>query len=172
MYNKILVAVDQSEFSQQALTQAVAIAKAFQAELHLVHVLSPLEQEYQATSLAFGVSAYSETLEEAIRERWQTSEEEGIEMLRSLCEEAKQAGVESEFTQTFGQPERKICEFAQNWNADLIVIGSHGRKGLNELFIGSVSNYVSHHVPCAVLIVHQQVKSNSKENSEQQTVNW
>ncbi|MEM7592653.1 MAG: universal stress protein, partial [Cyanobacteria bacterium P01_A01_bin.83] len=55
-----------------------------------------------------------------------------------------------------GQPAQQICESAKEWQADLIVIGSHGRKGLNELIVGSVSNYVSHHVPCAVLLVHQQ----------------
>ena len=55
-----------------------------------------------------------------------------------------------------GQAAQKICEFAQTVNADLIVIGSHGRSGLSELFLGSVSNYVSHHVSSAVLIVHHQ----------------
>lgn len=168
MYQKILVAVDQSELSQKALTQAIAIAKAFQAKLHLLHVLS-LEQRYQTTPLAFSSSSYSDTLEDVVREQWQTLEEEGIKMLRSHCEEAKQAGVESEFTQAVGQPAQKICELAQNLDTDLIVIGSHGRKGLGELFLGSVSNYVSHHVPCAVLLVHQSVDSKSKAQNHQTT---
>ena len=52
--------------------------------------------------------------------------------------------------------EQEITDLAKSWDADLIVIGSHGRKGIGELILGSVSNYVSHHVPCSVLLVHQQ----------------
>ncbi|MGF1478265.1 MAG: universal stress protein [Cyanophyceae cyanobacterium] len=169
MYNKILVAVDRTKLSRQALTQAIAIAKAFQATLHLLHVLTPLEQEYKVTPLAFSHSSYLESLDGVIREQWQSLEEAGLKMLRSHCAEVQQAGVKCESTQTIGQPDRKICELAQTWNADLIVIGSHGRKGLRELVLGSVSNYVSHHVPCAVLIVHQQADSQSLPQEQPKT---
>ena len=154
-YKQILVAVDQSEPSQKAFNQAVAIAKAFQAKLHLIHVISSLQEEYQdLSSLALDGGYYPAVTEESLQQRWESLEEEGLEFLRSLTEIATANGVSTEFTQIIGQAEQKICEFAQSLNADLIVIGSHGRTGLSELFLGSVSNYVSHHVPCAVLIVH------------------
>ena len=159
MYNRILVAVDPSELSKQALTQAIAVAKAFQAKLHLVHILSPLQEEYQdLSSVALGTGYYPGIVDDSRQTQWQTLEEQGLELLRSLAETATSAGVSTEFIQMIGQPETKICEFAQTWGADLIVIGSHRRTGLSELFLGSVSNYVSHHVPCSVLIVHQPDK--------------
>ena len=45
------------------------------------------------------------------------------------------------------------------YGADLIAIGSHGRRGLNELVLGSVSNYVLHHVSCSVLLIHPELSS-------------
>ncbi len=155
-YKQILVAVDQSEPSRKAFDQAVAIAKAFQAKLNLIHVISSLQEEYQDLSaLAVDGGYYPAVTDDILQQRWESLEEEGLEFLRSLKEIATAHGVSTEFTQMIGQAEQKICEFAQSLNADLIVIGSHGRTGLSELFLGSVSNYVSHHVPCAVLIVHQ-----------------
>lgn len=155
-YTQIVVAVDESEPSKKAFAQGLAIAKAFQAKLNLIHVISSLQEEYQdLSSLSLGGGYYPAVTDESLQERWQNLQEEGLELLRSLTEIAIAQGVSTEFTQIVGQAEQKICEFAQSVNADLIVVGSHGRTGLSELFLGSVSNYISHHVPCAVLIVHQ-----------------
>ena len=155
-YTQIVVAVDESELSRKAFAQALAIAQAFQAQLNLIHVISSLQEEYQdLSSLTLSGGYYPAVTDESLQERWQNLEEEGLELLRSLTKIAIDQGVSTEFTQIVGQAEQKICEFAQRLNADLIVLGSHGRTGLSELFLGSVSNYVSHHVPCAVLIVHQ-----------------
>ncbi len=159
MFHKILVAIDDSELSNQAFEQGISLAKAFQADLHLVHVLLPLKKEYEDVSaLAFGSSYYPEVFDEALRKRWQTLEEEGLELLRTKERQATGAGIKTEFTQMLGQPGEKICELAQSWDADLIVMGSHGRTGLNEFFMGSVSNHVSHHAPCSVMLVHQRNK--------------
>ena len=62
--------------------------------------------------------------------------------------------LQAEFTQSFGSPERVICNLARTWEADLIMVGSHQRTGLSELVMGSVSNYVMHHAPCSVLVTH------------------
>ncbi|MBE9171201.1 universal stress protein [Pleurocapsales cyanobacterium LEGE 06147] len=159
MFHKILVAIDDSELSDRAFEKGVSLAKAFEANLYLVHVLSPLKKEYEDVSaLAFGGGYYPEAFDEALRERWQTLEKEGLELLRTKAQQAIAAGVTPEFTQMLGQPGEKICELAQSWDADLIVMGSHGRTGLGEFLMGSVSNHVSHHAPCSVMIVHHQDK--------------
>ena len=54
----------------------------------------------------------------------------------------------------YGMPGQKICDRAHSWEADLVVVGSHGRTGLSELLLGSVSNYVMHRAPCSVVILH------------------
>jgi nucleotide-binding universal stress UspA family protein len=157
MYSKILVALDESPLSQQAFQQSLLLAQVFKAELQLLNVVSPLEAEYENTVSLIGSGYYSHTTNETAETEWQVRVENRLDYLQSLVEQATQTGVAAEFIQEIGQPEHQICESARNWEADLIVIGSHGRKGLNELLQGSVSNYVSHHVPCDVMLVHQKV---------------
>lgn len=159
MYNKIIVALDNSSLSQKAFQQSLSIAKAFNAELQLFNVISLSEAEYRDTISLTGSGYYSQnasTIDEIKQEKWQLLVENKLDDLQSLVEQAEQVGVSAELVQEIGQPERQICKYAQEWEADLIVIGSHGRKGLSELLMGSVSNYVSHHVPCDVMLVHQQ----------------
>ncbi|ELS03014.1 universal stress protein UspA-like protein [Xenococcus sp. PCC 7305] len=166
MYQRILVAVDDSSISRQAFNQAVSLAKAFSAQLHLIHVILPVAQEYQDASLiAFSGGFYPGGMDKVIKETWSTIEKAGLSLLQDLGEKSKASGVIAEFTQKIGQPEREITEFAKTWDADLIVIGSHGRKGLNELVLGSVSNYVLHHVSCSVLLIHPQVTSEISSES-------
>ena len=56
-----------------------------------------------------------------------------------------------------------VIERKEYQKADSLVVGSHGRNGLSEFFLGSVSNYVCHHVTCAVLLVHQSEPSETHQ---------
>ena len=163
MYRRILVALDGSQLSQEVFQQGLSLAQMFDAELQLLHVISPLKAEYQNTVSLAGSGYYSNNVNETAEEQWQLLVENRLDYLQSLAETAIEAGVSAEFVQEIGQPEHQICKSAKDWEADLIVVGSHGRKGLSELFLGSVSNYVSHHIPCDVLLVRQQVKSESRD---------
>lgn len=102
-----------------------------------------------------------ESLVTVYQEQWDKFKQRGLEALRSLAEEATAAGVEAEFMQKFGNPGRTICDFAQTWSADLILIGSKGLTRVKEMFLGSVSNYVTHHADCSVLIVRGVKNSQS-----------
>jgi len=62
--------------------------------------------------------------------------------------------VDAEFTQNTGSPGRVICEIAKAWQADLIILRRRGYSGLTEMLLGSVSNYVLHHAPCSIHVVH------------------
>ncbi len=155
MYKNILAAIDNSELSKQAFEQALSLAKAFNANLHLLHVISSLQAEYEDTaSLAFSGAYYPDTIDEIVKETWENLEEAGLELLKSLCSKATEEGIFAEFTLKIGEIDQTIVEFTKNHNADLVVVGSHSRKGLSEFFFGSVSNYVSHNVNCSVLLVH------------------
>ncbi|MBW4646115.1 MAG: universal stress protein [Goleter apudmare HA4340-LM2] len=157
MFNKILVALDRSEMGKQVFAQALALAKLTGANLMLHHVLSAEEEgsPYVPVLSSFdyypGVSSPSF---EYYQKEWDAFKNEGIKILQFFCAEANTAGINAEFTQSLGDPGRLICNLARNWNADLIVMGRRGRSGLAELFLGSVSNYVLHHAPCSVQIVH------------------
>ena len=167
MFQRILVAVDDSDISKEAFNKALSLAKALGANLRLIHVISPPHSIYEdIPDLAITGNYYSVAYEETMQQKmklWKDSEEEGVELLKTLTNEATAAGAIAKFTQIIGEPGSKICELARSWGADLIVMGSHGRTGLSELFLGSVSNYVSHHAPCSILIVHSQ--SDSKLHS-------
>ena len=77
-YTQIVVAVDQSKPSQKAFEQALAIAKAFQAKLHLLHILAPLQEEFQdLSSLALDSGYYPTLTNESLEERWSVLEREG-----------------------------------------------------------------------------------------------
>lgn len=161
MFDKIIVAIDNSMMNRHVFAQALDLAVSNQAQLMLLHVLSA-EQEGGANLPLFPTMGYypgvSDRTLELYRQQWQTLETQGLEMLRDLAAQATAAGVVAEFSQTSGSPGRTICEIARSWDADLIIIGRRGLSGLSELFLGSVSNYVLHHAPCSVLTVQGPIR--------------
>lgn len=158
MFKKILVALDHSETSTAVFTEAVELAQKLQASLMLVHVLSSYESGDAGVPFPTPPEAYGMGLSEvawnSYTKRWQAYEAEGQEKLRGYQQHAQAAGLEAEFSQNTGMPGERICGVARTWDADLILIGSRGRRGLAELLMGSVSNYVTHHATCSVLVVH------------------
>lgn len=172
MFNRILVAIDRSEMSQQVFEQALSLAQSTNAALMLQHVLCIDEWENLQLP-AYYAPGYllldDEPRRETRNQQWQTYENECLEHLRSLAETAQAAGISAEFTLNSGRPGVVICKLAQNWNADLIVTGRRGRSGFSELVLGSVSNYILHHAPCSVLVVQNQSydSSSSLEKREE-----
>ncbi len=158
MFKKILVALDHSESCVQVFEQGLALAKAVNAHLMLVHVITPLEETYPISTLMPSLlddpkfsrfeiaNAYIKELE--------AFEVKGMEMLRSHADIARQQGVQTEYQQPSGYPGHILCRTAQAWNADVIVMGRRNRHILSQALLGSVSNHVTHHGPCSVLIVH------------------
>lgn len=168
MFHKILVALDTSTSSKSVFEEALALAKAVGANLTLLHILSPEEEGSPNISLLSSPDYYlglgmSVEILEMQQKQWEDFVNRGLEMLRSLVEEATAAGVSAEFSQNPGSPGRTICEFARNGGFDLIAIGRRGRSGLAELFLGSVSNYVLHHAYCSVLTVQFPLIENKQK---------
>jgi nucleotide-binding universal stress UspA family protein len=149
MFQKILVAIDDSEFDRTLFEQALALAKTHQSTLMILHVLALSDDIYPGDPyvgiphVAFQIYA----------KRWEERKQTSLQKLRALEEEATAAGVHTEFTQNAGDPGKLICALAKTWDANLIVIGRRGLRGLGELFMGSVSNYVLHHAHCHVLTI-------------------
>jgi nucleotide-binding universal stress UspA family protein len=67
----------------------------------------------------------------------------------------REAGCTVEAAMVSGDPRSVLVEEARRWNADLVVVGSHGRSGLKRMVLGSVAAHVASHAPCSVLIVKQ-----------------
>lgn len=159
MFNKILVALDEGDTCANLFQQAVTLAQATGAGLMLVSVLEPDYNGSFATPAYYGYPLPLGVDNNIWIELYREAEAKGLERLRSFTDQATAAGVPTEFTQNIGSPGRAICTLAKTWEADLIVVGSHGRKGLSELFLGSVSNYVMHHAPCSVMVFDAQTLS-------------
>lgn len=155
MFNRILVAIDHSVQSQQVLDEAVSLAKITNGHLMLLHVLSPLDEQYTDPLFLQPTILYPQLQPNNSKyaNDWEKLKDTRLKWLRSLCEQVTELGVETEFSQNIGEPSQMICNMARNWEADVIVIGRRGRRGISEFLLGSVSNYVLHHAPCSVLTV-------------------
>lgn len=143
MFNKILVALAPSDASRSVFDTALFLAQTTHAELILLQIIPPAKDEYLT-------SVYEES--------WQKLKQRGLEALRSLAQEATTARINAQFIQDFGNPGRTICDRAQSLSVDSIVVGSRGLTGAKEIFLGSVSNYVTHHAPCSVFIVRKTIE--------------
>ncbi|MEM8832066.1 MAG: universal stress protein [Cyanobacteria bacterium P01_G01_bin.19] len=167
MINKIIVAVDRSPLSKSVFDRAMSLAKATRANLMLLHILSPKESGYPVASVHTYYPLVKDINYELYHQQFAEYEQWGLKFLQNLTEEATKAGIATEYSQLEGNPGRMICELANNYSADLIVVGSRGLKGIKEMFLGSVSNYVTHHAPCSVLIVRQPIDSESEQIDKQ-----
>jgi universal stress protein A len=137
-YRRIMLAVDLTEESHSVAERAEELASLFGAELHIVHVIEPL-------SLAYGgdIPMDLSTVQDQIHEQAKSH----------LSEFAATLGVPvARQHLIFGRPESEIQRTAQSVDADVIVVGSHGRHGL-ALLLGSTANGVLHGASCDVLAV-------------------
>ena len=172
MFHQILVAVDRSEMGRQVLAQAIELATMFNARLNLVNVLAIGDEESPNMPVLTGHDFYpgglSRSVVEIYEELWQDYTERRLKFLRTLADEAIAMGVTTDIYQMLGSPGQSICELAHDINADLIILGRRGLSGLNELFLGSTSNYVLHYAPCSVLTVQGSIKKDVKNPETKQ----
>lgn len=143
MFQRILVALDNSDIGRAVFEQALQLAEKTHARLMLLHVLSDAEVGYPT----------GQNLDSHL-DQWDECKQQGLTLLRSHQQTASQAGVETEILQTPGAAPTMICNFAKHWGADLIVVGQRELSGLQRMIRGSVSNYVVHYAPCSVMTVH------------------
>jgi len=148
MYKKILVPVDGSSTALKGLTEALKLARALQAKVKLVHVVNELINDPTLTP-----SVYIERVIENMRES-------GRKALANAQAVAKQqepdVEVEAELFETIGaRASDCIVTAATTWPADLIVMGTHGRRGLKRLALGSDAEMILRSAPVPVLAVRE-----------------
>jgi universal stress protein A len=141
-YKRILCAIDLSEESREVLDKAKAMAERDGAELSLVTVIKPITHVYGGLDMSPIANARVSFEQEAM--------DQARQQLAAL---AKQYGVGAKGAHVgLGAPAHEIRDRAEAINADLIVIGTHGRHGLG-LLLGSTANGVLHGVRRDVLVV-------------------
>jgi nucleotide-binding universal stress UspA family protein len=142
---KILLAIDDSKFSEAATQAVLRQARPQDTE---VRVLSVMEPSLQTVS---DKEEYYPAIDAALQEATNRSKEvmaKTAELLRS-----KGFNVTSSASAGWADPKSEIIDMAAEWQADLIVLGSHGRSGLSRFLLGSVSEAVARHAHCSVEIV-------------------
>ena len=137
-YRTIVIATDFSEASLLALETGLTLAQDSEAEVHLLHVLNPpVGMDPMGT-----VTPSIPDLEEAAKSQ-----------LESLVPENTPEGVTIHPVLLRGSPPKTIATFAREKDADLIVVGTHGRTGLGRLFMGSTAEALLRQAPCHVMVV-------------------
>jgi universal stress protein A len=139
---RILVPTDFSEASADMLATAVAFARAFGATIDLVHVAAdvtyPLPPPIDVVTVPLDIAKVMDDVAKSL-----AAEEERV----------RAAGVPCESTTLIGRADTEIVAHAQKTEADMIVMGTHGRSGLSHVLLGSVAERVVRHAHCPVLVV-------------------
>ncbi len=139
---RILFATDFSEGSSNALSYAVDIAKQYGAKLFFVHVI------YDVAKTA-GWYVPHVSIDEMYKDIEKSAK---AELEKSFIEEMRGfKGIEHVVLK--GTPYEEICRFAEDNKIDIIVLGTHGRKGIDRMIFGSTAEQVVRHAPCPVLSV-------------------
>ncbi len=147
MYQRILVPIDGSETSVRALQEAIKLANR-EAQLRLVYVL---EETYLLDAEGYAYIDY-DSLQKALRDTGQRALAQAAEQARRLGATAETALLEAK-----GERIASVIESdARDWKADLIVLGTHGRSGLNRLLLGSVAEGVARVAQVPVLLVRAE----------------
>lgn len=130
MIRKILVGTDGSDSATLAVEEAGALARAHGAELVLVYVKAPVDprEVYDPAGVPDADAYFAKVV-------------------------AGLGDVQCRTLQVSGDPAERICDVAEEENADVIVVGSRGTQGRRRWFLGSVPNAVVQHSPCSVFIV-------------------
>ncbi len=150
-YRKIVVPLDGSELAEEAFREAVPLARAFGAELVLVGVLDLTAGMYDVYAEAFDPVDLRAQLEKFLRGA-----------LDRALEKVQAEGVKARTMLRVGIPHEEIAAVAEEEGADLVVMTTHGRKGLSHLLLGSVTEKVIRTAPCPVLVVRP--REGSKES--------
>jgi nucleotide-binding universal stress UspA family protein len=140
---KILYPTDFSESSLEALRYAVSLARDYKARLVLMHVVN--EQIFSE-----GLSLPRVTAPEALEKELAAEAER---RLKGLIPAGERSGLDWEMVILHGMPFLEIIRYAKDNEVDLIVIGTHGRSGLEHVIFGSTAERVVRKAPCPVLSV-------------------
>jgi len=148
---KILLAVDGSAFSEEAASEVARRPWPAGSELRVVYVVEPVP----APPPEMWSGSYEDYFAEL--NLWLRSQARKALDAAAHILEAREDKTLKVTTETLtGEPKRAIPEEAESWNADLVVVGSHGHGFWNRLILGSVSQAVAAHSPCSVEIVKRR----------------
>ncbi len=142
-YEKILLTTDGSERSEAAVDQAVELTRKFDAELHILYVVDiGIDSSYGSVA---DLMSQLESVE--------NFEEIGERTTKSIREKVEEKGLNPEIAIERGVPHKKILDYADKEDIDLVIMSTHGRSGLDRMLLGSVTEKVIRSSKIPVLTV-------------------
>lgn len=141
-FKKILIAVDNSTCSEKAAKTGYEMAKKFNSKIALLNIIEPAPTTVNPDY----------TLAPVFMEMYDNSDENSHLLLKEI-EKKFAKGVSTTYLSTIDTATHGIIQQAEEWGAELIVIGTHGRSGLYHFLMGSVAEHVARKSACPVLIV-------------------
>lgn len=138
---KILIATDGSDYTKEAVSQGLHLAKVLGAEVTALYVID------QTSFVSF-------PMDSSIVSVYSLLENEGKRAVEDVRKEGEEMGVKVAPVVVEGSPTRKIVEMAADF--DLVVMGTLGRSAISKLFMGSVAERVTRYAPCPVLVVRSK----------------
>jgi nucleotide-binding universal stress UspA family protein len=145
MFQSIVVGTDGSQTAHEAVHQAAELAARLGARVHLVCVYEPVPSAQESDTVERDTHAES---------GWVLRPREAVDAtLADAAAVFARVGVPVDCYAQRGDPADAILDVAEERGADLIIVGNRGRTGAKRFLLGSVPNRVSHHAPCAVLII-------------------
>lgn len=138
---KVLIAIDDSKFSKAALEAVIAQFNPRDTEVRVVHIVEPVAVSVPPQMAPGYTPELSDQMKQA-----QNLVERAAKTLRAT-------GFKADTIVGKGDTREKILDFANEWHANAIVIGSHGRSGIRRFLLGSVPEFVARNANCSVEIV-------------------
>jgi nucleotide-binding universal stress UspA family protein len=156
-FNKIFVAVDSQNATDEVFAKALQLATKFGSQLMVFHCVKGTMLSFREIYATTSIGAYGGIYTKEMLEMEEELKREALAQLQtwlhSFGNKGEECGVSIKSDYKTGDPGPQICATAKSWGADLILIGRRGRTGLSEIILGSVSNYVVHHAHCSVLVI-------------------
>ncbi|XP_068333012.1 uncharacterized protein [Pyrus communis] len=148
---KVMVAIDESEFSLYAFNWALEnLRDTIQSSQLVVFTAQPID--FASTYAA----SYGAAPAELVTSLLENHKKAALALLERAKEICAKHGIVAETVTEVGDPKVVICEAVEKHNIQLLVLGSHGRGGIQRAFLGSVSNYCVHNAKCPVLVVRKR----------------
>ena len=141
---KIVLAVDGSKFSEAAVQVVIEQARPQDTEIQVLHVVEP-----PSLLVAREMGGYDRALDAV----WEGETKQAEALVAKVADQLRSKGLKVTTKVEQGDPKSGIIDAASKWRAELIIIGSHGREGLDRFLMGSVAESVARHAHCSVEIV-------------------
>jgi len=154
MFQRIVVALDSSEPAQEALSIAITLAQTTRGEIGICSVVDPI--------VVSGTAPPSAGMEIVVRDM----ETEAHRLIDDAVERAHRAAVRAHGETRCGAPAFELLQYAKRFGADVIVTGTHGRRGLKHLLMGSVAEVILREATVPVLVVRAARSAHDEQRAD------